>query len=547
MAYTLRDLMQTETFQELQVIAGEGGLDNPVRYVGVLEAPDSVDFVKEYEFILTTGYVFTSQTDRMLEIMQKLHEHHAAAMGIKMFRYLKTLPEEAKRMADEYRLPIFFIPNKYSWHELILPLILNISAMNAEDGGLYQDYDQLIYGMQHSQTIYDFISRAGELLQKPLTMVNRITGDQLHYPADTRPALPAVEDWTLFLTDKNVRTVQNGKVRYYHPDKRQPGFLAVELSIPEYQYLVLWDSPEPTDLNLYNYLVYSLVLISDSIQNRRTAQKNQILQKSLVLQKILMENGQEEPQAAAVGVMIGTENRYVPMLVRFGGEQGHLEERITVYNPVVVRLLEQLEQKWRIHGFTDAAGGLHLLVPLEGDKTPGELLGQSRKLSAGIQKTVQGYFPDLPVQAVAGKAGTGWEGLRARHQELLNTVKLLERQKETAEWNPLIHLHDLGMSVFLSNPEIRGFLKDFLEEYFWPLEKLEPANREKMLTSVNAYVEAGFNTREAARRTGVHHNTIRNRLEEFLTLTGLELTRSQDLLIFLLYLQIMGRDLQFWL
>ena len=34
MAYTLRDMLNTRAFQELQVIAGKDGLDNPVRYVG---------------------------------------------------------------------------------------------------------------------------------------------------------------------------------------------------------------------------------------------------------------------------------------------------------------------------------------------------------------------------------------------------------------------------------------------------------------------------------------------------------------------------------
>ena len=70
MAYTLRDMLNTRAFQELQVIAGKDGLDNPVRYVGVLEAPDSVDFVKKHEFILTTGYVFSLQTDRMITMIR---------------------------------------------------------------------------------------------------------------------------------------------------------------------------------------------------------------------------------------------------------------------------------------------------------------------------------------------------------------------------------------------------------------------------------------------------------------------------------------------
>ena len=58
-----------------------------------------------------------------------------------------------------------------------------------------------------------------------------------------------------------------------------------------------------------------------------------------------------------------------------------------------------------------------------------------------------------------------------------------------------------------------------------------------MENAVRAYLEAGLNTREAARSLGVHHNTIRNRLEQFMTLTGLDLNRKEDLFLILLYFQ----------
>lgn len=531
MAYTLRDMLNTQAFQELQVIAGKDGLDNPVRYVGVLEAPDSIDFVKEHEFILTTGYVFSLQTDRMMTMIRQLHEHNAAGIGIKMFRYIQSLPEEVRQMADEYKLPIFFIPNKYSWHELILPLILNISAMNAEDGRLYQDYDQLIYNMQHSQTIYDFISRAGELLQKPLTLVNRNTKEFLCYPADYEPEYGPVEQWLAILQERGKEKT-GGKVHYFRPERKKQGFLAVELQLQEYQYLILWDSPEPADLNQYNYLVYSLVLISDSMQNRRAMEKNQLLQKSLMLQKIFLEKVPEEAKMASYGVSIGKEDVHIPMVAAFAG---HQEERISVYNPVVIRLLEQLLQKWRVHGFTDTDGQIHLLIPVERNLTPPERLSYSRKTASGILKTIQGYFPDLEARAAVGRCGDGWTGLEERHRELL---QVWSRVRDRTDLNWPVQLHDLGAEVCLANPGFSQFFQELLEEYFWSVEQLETENREKLESAVRAYLEAGFNTREAARSLGVHHNTIRNRLEQLMTLTGLDLTRKEDLFMILLYFQL---------
>lgn len=333
--------------------------------------------------------------------------------------------------------------------------------------------------------------------------------------------------------------------------------MAAELYMQEYQYLILWDSPEPSSLNQFNYLVYSMVLVSDSMQNRRTAQKNQIVQKSLTLQKILMEQSQEESQMEALGVHIREADFYSPALARFKEvpkEQGRknqsessqgrvltenpvMEERITVYNPVVVRLLEQVYQKWKIHGFSDSRGRLQFLIPYEKeDRTPPQMLSAGRKISSGLQKTVQGYFPDLEVQVVTGRPGKGWDGLKKRHRELMETAEFLKEEKGEQGEQPLLHLHDLGIQVLLANQQVRGELNDWMEEYFWPLKQLEPGVRQKILEAARAYVKAGFNTREAARLLGVHHNTIRNRLEQILILTGLEISREEDLLILLLYL-----------
>ncbi|MGN0372710.1 MAG: PucR family transcriptional regulator [Enterocloster sp.] len=539
MSYTLQEMVQTEPFCDLQIIAGERGITNPVRYVGVLEAPDSVDFVKEYEFVLTTGYIFSNQNDQMLRIIRQLHEHRAAALGIKMFRYIKNLPEEAKQLADEYELPIFFIPNKYSWHELILPLILNISAMGTEEGGFYQNYDQLIYGMQHSQTFFDFLSRAGELLSKPLTLFNGLSLQTLHYPTDFEPTIGDPRQWKVLLTDEKARVFQNGKIRYYHPQRNLPGFLAVELQMLEYQYLILWDCPEPGAFNQFNYLVYSLMLVRESMQNRREMQKNQMLQEGLNLYKIIVEGQQEQEIPGNSGIFAKGDCIFYPALISFAGSGGRMEERITVYNPVVVRLLEHLEQKCGIHGFTDLTGGLHLLIPShQSESGAQERLIKVRRICAGVMKTVQRYFPDLEASMVTGRQGRGLEEIRLRHKEMMNTIIFLKNQR-AGNLPKQLYLHDAGMSVFLANPQVQVFLEDFLREYFDALKELDETSRTHLLQTAATYAESGFNTREAARSLGIHHNTVRNRLEQFLNLTGLDLKRKEDLLIFLFYLQIM--------
>ena len=115
------------------------------------------------------------------------------------------------------------------------------------------------------------------------------------------------------------------------------------------------------------------------------------------------------------------------MVAAFAGRQ---EERISVYNPVVIRLLEQLLQKWHVHGFTDTDGQIHLLIPVEKKLTPPERLTYSRRVAAGIFKSIQGYFPDLKAQAAVGRCGNGWSGLEERHRELLQVWSRIKERTD---------------------------------------------------------------------------------------------------------------------
>ena len=57
------------------------------------------------------------------------------------------------------------------------------------------------------------------------------------------------------------------------------------------------------------------------------------------------------------------------------------------------------------------------------------------------------------------------------------------------------------------------------------------------------YIQSGFNFRETARILNVHHNTVRNRMEQFSDLTGLTITQHEDLLILLICLHIFSYNL----
>ncbi len=544
MNYTLKDLQQIDHFHEMQVIAGKDGLHNIVRYAGVLDAPDSVQFTREGEFVMTTGYILVNDNNALMHIIEELHQKKAAALGIKMFRYLQSFPEDARNLADQYALPIFFIPNRYSWHDLMMPLLLNICVSNDITMHYLDIYDHLLNILRRSQTIPEIISKAGALLNYPLTLINKNTLFTLNCPNDYRPPLPLSEETLSDLCHFQTMDLQNGKVHYYHnaPSIR---LLITELDMKEYQYLILWDCPSPQNPTVFNSVIYSFILIQDAIHSQINKQRNLIHRKNVFLNELLNSTNYEQPlsRTELQNLQINDQIPYslaVCKLFHSVAPQGR-QCPLTIFDKTVSKCFEYLFQHYSIHSCVDTEGTLHFLLPIhELWCTPQDIITYTRKYGEQIRKYRKNSFPDKYVCLFVGSTAENWNSIPLRHRETLNVFELLDHSKFE---NGVVYLHDIGAIFLLSRPEIKPWLADFYDEYFRPLEQLEHFARQNIISTLITYIQSGFNFRETARILNVHHNTVRNRMEQFSDLTGLTITQHEDLLILLICLHIFSYNL----
>lgn len=122
---TVRDVVGM--FQDFSILAGEKAADRELTGVTVSDTPDIGDWIKGGEFVLSTGYAFRNDSGLMVKAVKQMSRSGACAFGIKLDRYIKELPEEVARYADENEFPIIYVPKKYFFVDIITPLqqILN--------------------------------------------------------------------------------------------------------------------------------------------------------------------------------------------------------------------------------------------------------------------------------------------------------------------------------------------------------------------------------------------------------------------------------------
>ena len=128
MSLTVNQILHTEGFEEFRVICGNCGINREVSCVSVMDAPDIYNWLQGGEILLTSGYILKDNMDYLLELIEKIAQKGAAALFIKLGRFIDDIPEKVKKRADmDCYAPIMIIEGM-SWDPISWP--------NTELGGL---------------------------------------------------------------------------------------------------------------------------------------------------------------------------------------------------------------------------------------------------------------------------------------------------------------------------------------------------------------------------------------------------------------------------
>jgi len=117
MNLTVEKMLELPSYKELEIIAGGEGLKRTVTGVTLGEIPN-YDLINEGVVILTTAYYFKDNKAELLDLMSNIDRAGAAAICIKLEKYIHELPEDVIKLANSLKLPVFDIPMPLSFEVL---------------------------------------------------------------------------------------------------------------------------------------------------------------------------------------------------------------------------------------------------------------------------------------------------------------------------------------------------------------------------------------------------------------------------------------------
>lgn len=126
----------------------------------MVEGHDISVFLEGHEVAFTTGIALKDEHE-LFELVVDNHKHHAAGMVINVGPYIKEIPEEVIRYADEHDFPVFRVPWRVHMSNIMRDFIAaihmdSLSQMEAEVA-----FKDVFFNMDNAEHAKEVLQRNG--------------------------------------------------------------------------------------------------------------------------------------------------------------------------------------------------------------------------------------------------------------------------------------------------------------------------------------------------------------------------------------------------
>lgn len=103
---TVREALNLPSFDSANIIAGEQGIENVIRWVHVMEVTQISHLLNGHELILTTGLGWQENKKSSLSLVEQMIANNVSGLCIELGTYIQEVPALVIELANEHNFPL---------------------------------------------------------------------------------------------------------------------------------------------------------------------------------------------------------------------------------------------------------------------------------------------------------------------------------------------------------------------------------------------------------------------------------------------------------
>lgn len=521
---TMKDALELPVFAQANLVAGEGGLANQIRWVHIVDVPDATyEWSKGGELLLTAGFGLREDPERRRTLIAKLAAKGMAGMVVSVGHYLDRVPEEMRLAGDQHNFPIIELPPEVPFIEITETIFSQI---------VHKQYDLL----QRTEDIHRSLTAlvlGGANLQDVAEALGGVLGRSITVENASYQVLATVENGQV--DQARTRSVNAG---------RTPADLAHELEARGiYQRLAEGGRPlrlpAMTELGMSLERIAAPIVVAGQVMgyvwiisgdkplddlDELAIEHAATVAALIMLKEQAVHAAEMSRRGALIEQLLSAPGQLSPALVERAHQLGfHLDRSYQVLllerpkdlqSRTHIALLKRVEEWLAAESIPALVSQqeARVMVILQGRRPP-EGVSLAERLLAALNE------PEKRIRIGAGRAAAEVNQLAESYNQAraaLEIASLIEFPGAVVPYEDLgvyAWLHQLPEQAFTGNRYLGAIRR--LDEY-------DAEHKTDLLNTLEAFLDAGGGINEAAERLFVHRNTLQYRLERIAAIVQID-------------------------
>lgn len=539
MAIYVKDLLMEEEMNGARLISGEEGLDNEIKGVTIIEAPDIVKWINGGEVLLTGLYAFRScSMEDFKNYIDELVKKKISALILKRGKPVEGAEDKVEyliQFSRKHTIPILEVPFEISFRDVMSRLMERL--FNEEVTRLkyfkttHDNFSALVLGSESIGVAIDqILDVLAKLIRNPVAAFNR----QLDCIGASEGAERSLE------IQKDAQSYEPGIYSNYEYlrqqiDNRQQYIVKVKLNLRERLYLVITEEEDSFDVmaaiateSAIWALQFELVR-QYSVTELEKKFQNDIMHN--ILNGKIDSISELQKNTSLLGVPINGSFRVIVFgLKGEDRDKRDFKSKISDTNLLSDAIACQIINV-KIYNDLDR---IVVVKEVNKEQTQEEYRQEIREIVDKVQAYVSRQDKELQVKAGVGKVVEGVINLPDSFKEANEAFTFVDIAGEISEdGNSQVTLFsDLGIFKLLcqlDNPEL---LLEYVPEGLQKLYNYKKPQRDDLLITLKTYLDRNLNLSKTAQDLFVHYKTASYRIEKIAKITGVDFDNANEVLAF---------------
>lgn len=539
MAIYVKDLLMEEEMNGARLISGEEGLDNEIKGVTIIEAPDIVKWINGGEVLLTGLYAFRScSMEDFKNYIDELVKKKISALILKRGKPVEGAEDKVEyliQFSRKHTIPILEVPFEISFRDVMSRLMERL--FNEEVTRLkyfkttHDNFSALVLGSESIGVAIDqILDVLAKLIRNPVAAFNR----QLDCIGASEGAERSLE------IQKDAQSYEPGVYSNYEYlrqqiENRQQYIVKVKLNLRERLYLVITeeeDSFDVMDAIATESAIWALqfeLVRQYSVTELEKKFQNDIMHN--ILNGKIDSISELQKNTSLLGVPINGSFR----VIVFGLKGEDRDKRDFKSKISDTHLLSDAIacQMTNVKIYNDL-DRIVVVKEVNKEQTQEEYRQEIREIVDKVQAYVSRQDKELQVKAGVGKVVEGVINLPDSFKEANEPFTFVDIAGEISEdGNSQVTLFsDLGIFKLLcqlDNPEL---LLEYVPEGLQKLYNYKKPQRDDLLITLKTYLDRNLNLSKTAQDLFVHYKTASYRIEKIAKITGVDFDNANEVLAF---------------